>query len=107
MRELGVFLVFASALLYLAVERQSSVPALLFVAGLMGLLVGVLAPRKKLLLGLVPALGGFLIHLVVVYPQEIQGLTVLLNLWVPLALASLVGAFLGSRLRLFPRRGGQ
>jgi fumarate reductase subunit D len=103
--QLAVFLAFSTALLYLAVEQQQEAPVVWLVAGLLGLLVALLAPRKKLLLGLVPPLGGMVISLFLTYREGVANPTVTLNIWVPLALAALVGALVGTRLRLFsPRR---
>lgn len=108
MGQLVVFLAFATALLYLAAEKQQGAPAAWLVAGLLGLLVATLAPRKKLLLALVPPIGGAAVSSYLAYLDGVIDPTFTLNVWVPMALAALAGALVGSRLRLFgsprPRR---
>lgn len=108
MGQLAVFLAFATALLYLAAQRHAGAPVGWLVAGLLGLLVALLAPRKKLLLALVPPLGGLAVSFYLAYREGITDPTVTLNVWVPLALAALIGALAGAlagpRLGLFPPR---
>lgn len=105
MPQLTVFLAFATALLYVVAEQQQSVSATLFFAFALGMLVALMAPRRKLLLSLVPPLGGFAVSVFLAfYEGAATDLGVLLTAWIPLALASLVGALIGARLRLFPVR---
>ncbi len=101
--QLLIFLAFATALLYITAERGHAMSVLLLFAALMGFLVAQLSPRKKLLLGLVPAVGGLAASLVVAYQNATPDLTGILNLWVPLILAALVGALVGSRFEILPR----
>lgn len=100
--QLLIFLAFATALLYITAEREHTMPVLLLFASLMGFLVAQLSPRKKLLLGLVPAVGGLAVDLVAAYQQTAPDITGVFNLWVPLILAALVGALVGSRIQAFP-----
>ncbi len=100
--QLSVFLAFATALLYIAAERGHAMPVLLVFAALMGFLAAQLSPRKKLLLGMVPAAGGLAVDLVIAHQQAAPDITGVLNLWVPLVLAALVGALVGARVRVFP-----
>ncbi len=100
MWQLVIFLAFASALLYLAADRQESALLVWLVAGLFGLLVAILAPRRKMLLSLVPPLGGFIISWYLAYREGVTDLTVIVNIWVPIALSALVGAVFGTRLKL-------
>lgn len=95
-------IIFSGAVLWAAANRGNSVWAVAALALGIGLMLAFLAPRHKVLLGSLPALGTFIILLIPEVSSGWAALQEVADFWVPVSLGAIVGALLGSRIK--PRR---
>lgn len=93
-------LVFSGAVLWAAANRGNSIWVVSAFALGLGAMIAFLAPRRKVLLGSLPALGTFLTLLVLELGGGWAGLREVADYWVPVSLSAIVGALLGTRLKI-------
>ncbi len=93
-------IIFGGAILWAAADRGNSAWAVAALALGLGLMLAFLAPRHKVLLGSLPALGTFVILLISEASSGWAALREVADFWVPVGLGAIAGALLGSRIKL-------
>lgn len=99
-RIFGPVLLFGAGMLWVAADKGHGSWTVAGLALGLGLLLAALAPRRKVVLGSLPGFGVLLILLLLEFKGGPGGVRPVADFWIPVALGGIVGALIGSRLKL-------